>query len=342
MTPRETVLSAVQHRETDVIPYVLSIDPEVRQRLDAHYGGPDKFPKHTAFFAGSGVNWRGPGPAPAPGTRFRDIFGVEWQQGNIFHIVQPALREPSLKGYQFPTLVQDSDLPAVRQMCEKNKDRFTSYGFGLTFWERAWALRGMDGILMDMVDAPAFVEELLDRLMQLHLDGLDKVLPLPVDSIRFGDDFGAQKGLIMGVRYWRKFIKPRLARMYGKARAAGKFVSIHSCGDNSEILGELIDLGVQIFNPSQPEANDLPALKKRYGKSITFEGGVGTQVTLPRGTPDQVREEVRRCRKMLGVGGGLILTTTKPLRPEVPTANAVAAVETIIEEAHKGSPAASQ
>ena len=337
MTPREIVLAAINHEPTDVIPYVLSIDAEVRERLNVHYGGPDKFPKHQAFFAGGGVDWRGRGQ-PDAGEHFRDIFGVLWQQGNIFHIVEPRLKEPSLEGFTFPELVKDEQIPALREQCEKNGDRFTSFNFGLLFWERSWALRGMDNILMDMVDHPSFVEELLDGLMNMIMAGMDKVLPLPFDGIRFGDDFGAQKGLIMGARYWRRYFKPRLATMYGKARDAGKIVSIHSCGDNGEILGELIDMGVQVFNPSQPEANDLPALKKEYGRHITFEGGIGTQATLPLGTPDEVREEVRRCRSVLAPGGGFIMTTTKPIRPDVPTENAVACVETILEEAHEGTP----
>ena len=336
MTPRQIVLDAIAHKNTDVIPYIISIDPDVALRLDKHYGGRDQWPKYQSFMAGAGVDWRG--PADRDAARFRDIFGCEWVQGNIFHITEPVLKEPSLEGYQFPELVKDDQVPALRSLCEKHQDRFTSFNFGLLFWERAWALRGMDNILMDMIDEPAFCEELFDRLMQLILDGLDRVLPLPFDGIRFGDDFGAQKGLIMGLPYWRKYCKPRLAEMYGKARDAGKIVSIHSCGDNSEILGELIDLGVQVFNPSQPEANDLPRLKREYGQHITFEGGIGTQQILPLGTPDQVREEVRRCRQTLGKGGGFIMTTTKPMRPEVPTENAVACLETIIEEAEKGSP----
>ena len=335
MTPKQVVLEAVNHNETDLIPYGLSIDPDVRERLDAHYGGADRFPEHESFFAGAGYNWRA---ETLPDGGFRDTFGVVWEQGNIFHITEPLLKEPSLAGLEFPVLVQDEDLPGLRKLCEENQDKFLQYNFGLLFWERAWALRGMDNILMDLIAEPAFVEELLDNLMQLHLDAFDKLLPLPFDCIRFGDDFGAQRGTIMGAPYWRKYLKPRLAKMYGKAREAGKVVSIHSCGDNSEILGDLIDIGVQIFNPAQPEANDLPALKKQYGRHVTFEGGIGTQVTLPRGTPEQVREEIRQCRLTLGAGGGLIMTTTKPLRPEVSTENAVAAVETIIAEARKGSP----
>lgn len=335
MTPREIVLEAVAHHETNIIPYALSIHSEVKEKLDAYYGGKENFPEHETFLAGRGCEWKA---ESLPGNQFRDIFGVVWQQGNIFHIVEPVLKEPTLEGFEFPTLIEDEDIPELARWCENNADKFKTYNFGLLFWERAWALRGMENILMDMVTEPSFVHELFERLMQMHLEALDKILHLPFDSIRFGDDFGGQKGLLMGLPYWRKYIKPRLAQMYGKVRDAGKIVSIHSCGDNSEILAEMVKMGLQIFNPAQPEANDLPALKKKYGSELTFEGGIGTQTTLPFGNPEQVREEIRRCRLELGKGGGLIMMTTKPIRPEVPVENAVVAIETIIEEARKGSP----
>jgi len=335
MIPREVVLATINHQPTDIIPYILSIDAEPRKRLDEYYGGPENFPEHEAFIVGRGVNWRA---EDLPDGRFRDIFGVVWVQGNIFHIVEPVLKEPSLAGFEFPSLISDEEVADLERWCEENAEKFRIFTFGLLFWERAWALRGMENILMDMALEERFCHELFERLMELHLEALDKILHLPIDSIRFGDDFGGQKGLLMGLPYWRKYIKPRLAKMYGKVRDAGKIVSIHSCGDNSEILGEMIEMGLQVFNPAQPEANDLPALKKLYGRHLTLEGGIGTQVTLPFGTPDQVREEVRRCREVLGPGGGLIMTTTKPIRPEVPTENAVACVEAIIEEAGKGSP----
>ena len=112
MTPREIVLQAVSHHETDVIPYILSIDAEIWEKLDAHYGGRDHFPKHETFVAGHGVSWRG--NEDLPGNRFRDLFGTVWVQGNIFHIVEPTLKEPSLKGYTFPTLVTDDEVPRVQ------------------------------------------------------------------------------------------------------------------------------------------------------------------------------------------------------------------------------------
>jgi uroporphyrinogen decarboxylase len=338
MAPREIVLEAVNHHPTEIIPYALGIEAEMWPRIDAHYGGREHFPRHEIFFAGRGFDWRRGGET-LPGDRFSDAFGVIWQQGNIFHVVEPALKKPSLDGFEFPELVKDEDVPGIEAWCRENAHLFTTYNFGLAFWERAWALRGMENMLMDLVAEPSFAHELFERLMELHLAALDKILHLPPDAIRFGDDFGSQRGLLMGLPHWRTYLKPRLARMYGKVRAAGKMVSIHSCGDNSEILGEMIEMGLQIFDPAQPEPQDLAALKKEFGRDLTFEGGIGTQGVLPFGTPDQVREEIRRARLVLGPGGGWIMQTTKAIRPEVPVANAVAAIETIIEEAHKGTPA---
>jgi uroporphyrinogen decarboxylase len=246
------------------------------------------------------------------------------------------LREPDLRGCHWPEeTVTDDDLMQVERFCAENKDRFTVVVVGTSIFERCWALRGFENMLMDFVEHPAFVEALFERLMQLQLDALDRLLPLPMDAIAFGDDFGQQKGLIMSPAHWRKYLKPRLARVFATVRAAGKVLHFHSCGDNSEIMGELIDVGVQIFNPLQPEAMDISEMKRLYGRNVCFEGGIGTQATLYRGSPAQVRKEVARCARILGHGGGYIMTTAKPIRPEVPTENAAACMEAIIEEAHR-------
>jgi uroporphyrinogen decarboxylase len=327
------VYQALNYQETDIIPYNISIDAPVAERLDEYYGGRDKWPKYENHFAGTGCNLS---RKSIGGDLSRDPFGVIWQEGTIFKVVDPPLKEPSLKNAEWPVLVSDDDVPRIERFCEDRKDKFTMFGLGLLFFERSWALRGMESILMDFVLHQEFVEELFDKLMQLHLDALDKVLHLPLDCIRFGDDFGAQKGLIMGTEYWREFLKPRLAKMYGKARDAGKVVAIHSCGDNTPIMDDLIEIGVQILNPFQPEAMDVFEMKRVYGKRITFNGGIGTQVNLPLGTPEDVREEIRTCARVLSKEGGYVMGTTKPLRPEVPTENAAAALETIIEEARRG------
>jgi len=100
MTPREVVLEAVNHRETDIIPYALSIHAEIWEKLDAHYGGRENVPAHETFLAGHGADWKG--NETLPNNQFRDRFGTLWVQGNIFRMVEPTLKEPSLAGYEFP------------------------------------------------------------------------------------------------------------------------------------------------------------------------------------------------------------------------------------------------
>jgi len=135
----------------------------------------------------------------------------------------------------------------------------------------------------------------------------------------------------MGPTHFREYLKPRLKVMYDLAHKHGKDVYIHSCGDNSPILADLIEIGLDVYNPFQPEPQDVYALKREYGKDLTFEGGIGTQVLLPFGTPEGIRAEIRRLKTEIGKGGGFIISPTKPILPDVPTENAVACVEAILE-----------
>ena len=122
--------------------------------------------------------------------------------------------------------------------------RYVSIPFSL--FERAWSLPGMADLMVDMLDAPEFVDELLDAITDFNCAILDEVLRYDIDCVKFGDDWGQQTGLIFGARLWRRFIKPRLARMYGMVKRAGKTVFIHSCGWVQELLPDLIELGLDV------------------------------------------------------------------------------------------------
>ncbi len=176
------------------------------------------------------------------------------------------------------------------------------------------------------------MHELMEGLMEAHLAAIKLVARTKVDAIWLGDDVGAQKGLIMGKPHWETYLKPRLARMYTAVRESGKVLGIHTCGDNTEIIGEYIDMGVQIIDPFQPEAMDVYSLKREYGSEVTFKGGIGTQVLLPHGNPEGIRSEINRLLVECGKGGGFILEPTKPIMADVPTANAVACIETMIAQ----------
>jgi len=328
LTPKERVYRAVAHEETDVVPYNIPINSRAHKRLAEVYG--EGFDRDIVnHIVGVPVDIRTFPPDDVVGD-WEDEFGCVWRQSRdgAPHIVKHALSKPSLKGYEFPDFSGAERYGEVPKAIEAHRDRFTVLGLGVAFFERSWALRGFEQIMVDFHRHPDFVEELLDRLMELHSRTIDRFVKYNIDAVQFGDDFGMQKGLLMGPRIWRKFLKPRLRQIYGRAKEAGKLVMIHSCGDNSEIMGDLIEIGVNIFNPTQPEAMDIFELKRMWGSQITFNGGVTTQ-RLAFYTPEQIREEVRRVRGFMAKGGGFVLETTKPIRWDVPPETAMALIEEV-------------
>jgi uroporphyrinogen decarboxylase len=156
---------------------------------------------------------------------------------------------------------------------------------------------------------------------------VDIALEYDVDGIYFGDDWGQQKGLIMGPERWRRFIKPRMARLYERVKAKGKYVIQHSCGDCSEILSELIEMWLDCYQTFQPEIYDIAAVKRLYGDRLAFWGGVSTQQILSRCPPREVRKEIVRVVNILRPGGGLIIAPTHALPFDVPPENVLAMME---------------
>jgi uroporphyrinogen decarboxylase len=158
---------------------------------------------------------------------------------------------------------------------------------------------------------------------------LERMLDHPFDGVLFGDDWGQQRGLMFGARRWRQFIKPRVAEMYRKVANAGRAVCIHSCGKVQDLFPELIDMGLDVFNPFQPEVMDLREMKAQYGDRLTFYGGVSVQQLLPFGSPAEVRDEVRRLIDDLGPGGGFIIAPSHEMPGDIPLENMLAFIETV-------------
>jgi len=154
-----------------------------------------------------------------------------------------------------------------------------------------------------------------------------------VDIICLGDDVGTQQGMLMSLPMWRRWLKPPLARVIAAAKRVRPSVLInyHSDGNMEAVIPELIDIGVDILNPVQPECLDPVKLKQRYGQHLAFWGTIGIQHTLPFGTPQEVRAEVRTRIETVGVGGGLLIGPTHIVEPEVPLENIVAMVEAVNE-----------
>ncbi|MHC4717646.1 MAG: uroporphyrinogen decarboxylase family protein [Planctomycetota bacterium] len=207
-----------------------------------------------------------------------------------------------------------------------DKDIGTPVGFSL--YERAWTMRGMTDLLMDMVERPAFVEEFMDRIVEHNLVQIRKALELGVDCVHFGDDYGMQTGLIMGIDLWRRFIRPRLARMFEPVVAAGKVVSMHSCGRVQELFDDLVEIGLNLFNPFQPEVMDVFGTMGRYRGRLAFHGGMSIQQTLPFGTVEEVRDMAARLVEA-GSAGGYVFSPSHDVPYDVPPENMVAMMDVL-------------
>ncbi|HEY3282185.1 MAG TPA: uroporphyrinogen decarboxylase family protein [Armatimonadota bacterium] len=256
----------------------------------------------------------------------RDAFGVVWDRTvdkDIGVVAGQVLPEPTLRGFSLPDPHDPRFFADIPGAIERHGDRFRVFQIGFSLYERAWTLRGMEALMMDFHDHPAFVHELLEALADYNIAQVRRALEYDIDAVYFGDDWGQQRGLQMSPRCWRGFLAPQLRRMYGAVREAGKFVMIHSCGDVDELFDDLIELGLNCFNPFQPEVMDVFELLPRYRGRLAFHGGLSTQRVLPYGTPDDVRAATRRLLDA-GRAGGLIFAPAHAVEGDVPLGNLLA------------------
>lgn len=327
MTYRDRVIKSLKHEKTDLIPYHLDLTDEVYARLADYFHDPDFYGKTGSHLAQE----RNESFTILSPTRFRDMFGVAWnreQEGDFGIVHDYPLKDPEFGAYIFP----QPDEKLIREKCErlqKQRDKFRMYIIGFSLFERAWTLRSMPELLMDFMINKEFAHALLDQITAYNLAVVDLVAEYDIDCIFYGDDWGQQKGLIMGPALWREFIKPRLRKMYDRAKEHGMYVCQHSCGDVSEIFPDLIELGLDMYNTFQPEIYDVAEMKRLYGDKITFYGGISTQRLLPGGTPDEVKSEMRRLMDLLGENGGYVVAPTHAMPNDIPTANILAFLEVV-------------
>jgi uroporphyrinogen decarboxylase len=326
---REIIRTVLEHGRPPYVPWSFGFTLEAKEKLRAHYG-PEKdletvlgnhllrLGSDIGFFADAGPNL------------VQDVFGVVWDRSidkDIGDVKNSVLAEPTLHGYSFPDPVDPRFFADIPEKIARYGERFRVYQIGFSLWERAWTMRGYENIMMDFYDHPGFVRELLRAIGEYNIAQINKALEFDIDGVYFGDDWGQQRGLQMGPQLWREFIYPILKRMYGVVKKANRVVMIHSCGDVDELFDDLIEIGLNCFNPFQPEVMDIHALIDRYHGRLAFHGGLSTQRTLPYGTPEDVRRETARLIEH-GRGGGYILSPAHDVEGDVPLENMLAFIET--------------
>ena len=335
MTPREIVQAQIQHRETERKPYTLAFETEVEARLDEYFGGESWRDRITPYIVKSG-KIAAPVNEVFDDTHFRDAFGTVWRSDRLpNYVVEPALKAPTFDGYTFPEVGSILDYDAKTEATEtfaESSGSFTVVNAGLCLWQ-CWYLRGFENTMMDCVAEEEFYTELLDRMTELTLAIIRECADIPADGIMLGDDWGNQRGVMIGPDRWRKFYKPRYSRIFDAIHEQGKTAILHCCGSVADIMEDIVELGLDVLESVQPEAAGMNpySLKERWGDRITFWGGLGSQSTVPFASPEEIRHEIRKLRSLMSVGGGYILAPAKPLRTETPTENAVAVVEEFLK-----------
>lgn len=327
---RDRVRNAVLHRKTDRIPHNAEMTSGLIQGVCDYIGiEPSAFDewadnhieKYTCSTADRQI---------APGY-FEDEFGVVWNRKvdkDIGVIEKPLLIEPDCEDFELPPVDEQFFRNGLSAFAANGKDTFKFAKINFSLFERAWSLRGFENLLTDLLLEPDFVQELLRKITDRNLKIIDIALEYDIDGLYFGDDYGQQTGMLMSPDSWRTFIKPHLQTMFSRIKSAGKYSSLHSCGNITPILGDLADIGLDIYQTVQPEIYNLEQLKGNFGKDLCFFGAISTQRDLPHKSPQEIAQIVRRTIDILGKSGGYIAAPTHKIPQDTPPQNVVAMIET--------------
>lgn len=332
---KERVINAIKHKETDIVPYNIELTQEELLKVSDYL----KIDSNSFFdYAGNHLeklDYNTLKNHKIPGY-FKDDLGVIWDRTGLNKgigiIDSILLKEPNLNNYIFPEPNEINIRETTKNFLKNGRDTFKFGKISFSFFERAWSLRGMENFLMDFLINPDFVNNLFEEIINYNMKIINYTLEYDIDGFYFGDDYGQQDGMIMSPDIWRKFIKPRLSKMFERIKASGKVVALHSCGNITKILDDLINIGLDIYQTVQPEIYDIKHLKKRYGKDLTFWGGISTQHLLPFATPDQLKSCVKKTLNIMSKHGGYIASPTHKVLPDVPAENIFALIEVLKEQ----------
>lgn len=336
-------LPRIEIQIEDPIQQLALVDEDVKRRLEVDIYGVNPSKSRGAKV----LTW-----SEAGYDKLVDEWGIEWwkpQDGGFYfdmrrHPLAKVSTVEELAHFQFPDPL---DPERYEGMAERADDlmngRQVAYVLGRNapgIFEIALWMRGFENFYCDMLTNEPFAEALLDIILEIKMKYWARALELVGTNVMIvseADDLASQTRCLVSPSLYRKLIKPRHTRLFAfikkQARVPVK-IFYHSCGAIAPLLPDLIESGIDILNPVQVSATgmDTRELKRQFGKEITFYGGgVDTQEVLPRGTPQQVRDEVKRRIDDLAPGGGFIFNTVHNIQADVPPENILAMWEAVRE-----------
>ncbi|MGI6209345.1 MAG: uroporphyrinogen decarboxylase family protein [Anaerolineae bacterium] len=344
MTPRERMIAAIQHREPDRVPITMDFNRSTAQGI-MNVGGPsalERIMKHLGVETEEelrvrlGHDLRDVQPAWKSQDEWKDKEHCGWG---------PALRQvrtmADFRRLWWPSHDQVWDYSSFERDLEEVLNLPQEYlvrGPGPQFWElyRGWL--GMVDALILLKEDPELAQAMMRKIMDIYVDRSVYVMENWGDHIDMqwgGDDLGMQDRLMMSPETFRDVLKPVYLEGHRRAKSVRPcYLHFHCCGSIPEIIGDLIETGVDVLHPIQPKARgmDRRVLKQQYGDRLTFHGNVDTQEIMAFGTPEQVRAETLECFRALGQGGGHILAPSHTIQPNMPVENVMAFFDTALNE----------
>lgn len=348
MDSRERTFLALDHRTPDRIPVDFWASTGFRQRMKSELGlsYQDFLDVHDVDFRYiAGPKYVGPPLESDRNGISVDIWGVPRKlvtlevAGYLEHykeVVEPPLLRASavedVEAYPHWPSADMFEYDQIESQCNavRTKGRVVVFmGDRLNRVAQlkpAMYVRGADGIMLDLAINPAVARAIFDRIKTFYMDYLERILAAAhgkIDIVLTGDDFGSQEGLLISRAMWNEFLKEGFEDYVSLVKAYDAVAMHHSCGSVEAIIPEMIECGLDVLQSLQPEARGMePAkLKTKYGGKLAFHGGVSIQRTLPHGTPEDVREEVKRLAAVMGEGGGYVFCTAHNIQADTPMRN---------------------
>ncbi len=345
MNRREKFIKTVRRELEFYIPFEFNLCPSLEQEFKTRTGATDYRDYYDMPLRFISVASRKKDKSfnkyfkDVKGEIFINDWGVGSRKGDFEHfseMVSPMKNFTDIKeleSYPYPDPVADYkwDSFSIKVKQLKEKDCITAAGMATTIFEIAWYLRGMEEFMIDLVLNPDLANYHLDRITDIRCEMAQKYAKSGVDILHVGDDVATQLDMMISPKLWRQYIKPRLSKVINSARKINPeiIVDYHSDGNIQTIIPELIEVGVDILNPIQPECMDPIEIKRKYGDRLSFRGTIGTQSTMPFGTPEEVEMVCKKMIEEVGKSGGFILAPTHMLEPEVPWENIEAMIGAI-------------
>lgn len=355
MTYRQRFCNAVHHQTVDRAPFDFDGTPmslvlsdkllyDIAARLEIR----DEKPME-AILQAFDIDFRRVGHMPRPysplarslsPTRYVDVWGIEYSLvGTEWQISNAPLKNATIEDLEnFPwPQVSTVDLKEIAAIRDHAKRLYEETPYVVSAEHPCYGILELgcwmcsfDDFLLRLALEPEFVEAFFDRVYTYQRDIIDLYYGAIGDYIHLttsGDDFGTQNGPFMSPGMFEELIAPWYQKRIALTKEYTKATFFHhTCGSVYKLIPAMLETGVEILNPIQPNAKDMePELLKRdFGDRLTFWGGVDTQYVLPNGTPADVGRHVHQLLDVFGNEGGYVFAPAHCLQHDVPAENVIA------------------